>query len=69
LVKDLDVDSVSKLLPGTGEIKGFIIESGASSAEAERSEILASIAFEDRSPQVVFHLEIVDGPSEIHTNE
>lgn len=61
LVKDLDVESVSKLLPGTGEIKGFIIESGSTSAEAERSEILASIAFEDRSTQVVFHLEIVDG--------
>lgn len=61
LVKDLDVESVSKLLPGKGEIKGFIIESGSTSAEAERSEILASIAFEDKEAQVVFHLEIVDG--------
>jgi len=61
LVKDLDADSVARLLPGSGDIKGFIIESGASSAEAEKSEILTNIAFDDLSAQVMFTLEIVDG--------
>lgn len=61
LVKDLDVDSVAKLLPGSGDINGFIIESGSSSAEDEKSEIRASIAFADISTEVVFNLEIDDG--------
>ena len=61
LVKDLDVDSVAKLLPGSGDINGFIIESGSSSAEDEKSEIRASIAFADVSTEVVFNLEIDDG--------
>ena len=61
LVKDLDVDSVAKLLPGSGDINGFIIESGSSSAEDEKSEILASIAFADVSTEVLFNLEIDDG--------
>lgn len=60
-VKDLDADSVSKLLPGTGEIIGFIIESGSSSSESEESEILVNIAFQDLSSEITFSLEIVDG--------
>ena len=60
-VKNLDSESVSHLLPSTGEITGFIIEEGSSSAEIEKSEILANVAFHDLSSKILFSLEIVDG--------
>lgn len=60
-VRDMDEDSVSKLLPESGDVTGFIIERGSTSSESEKSEIVASIAFQDSSSQVLFRLEIVDG--------
>lgn len=60
-VKDLDSASVAKLLPETGEITGFIIEQGSASAESEKSEILAKVAFQNSSNEILFSLEIVDG--------
>jgi hypothetical protein len=60
-VKKLDENSVSKLLPESGEVTGFIIESGSTSAESEKSEILANVAFKDSSSEILFSLEIVDG--------
>jgi len=60
-VKNLDTESVARLLPEEGDITGFIIESGASSAESASSEILTNIAFKDSSAQILFKLEIVDG--------
>jgi hypothetical protein len=60
-VEKLDAESVSHLLPATGEISGFIIEEGSSSAELEKSEILANVAFNDLSSRILFSLEIVDG--------
>lgn len=61
LVSKLDASSVSKLLPASGEIAGFIIEKGDTSAESEKSEILTNIAFQSMSSEVQFNLEIVDG--------
>lgn len=60
-VSTLDAASASKLLPATGDISGFIIEKGDTSAESEKSEILTNIAFESMSSEVLFNLEIVDG--------
>ncbi len=59
-VSKLDSVSVSKLLPATGDISGFIIEKGDTSAELEKSEILTNIAFQSKSSEVQFNLEIVD---------
>lgn len=61
LVSKLDASSASKLLPASGEIAGFIIEKGDTSAESEKSEILTNIAFQSMSSEVQFNLEIVDG--------
>jgi len=61
LVSQLDAASASKLLPASGEISGFIIEKGDTSAESEKSEILTNIAFQSMSSEVLFNLEIVDG--------
>lgn len=60
-VSTLDADSASKLLPATGDISGFIIEKGDTSAESEKSEILTNIAFQNMSSEVQFNLIIVDG--------
>lgn len=60
-VSTLNATSAAKLLPASGDITGFIIEKGSTSAEAEQSEILTNIAFENMSSQVQFNLEIVDG--------
>jgi hypothetical protein len=60
-VSTLDDVSASKLLPGSGEITGFIIEKGDTSAEGEYSEILPNVAFETTSREIQFNLEIVDG--------
>ncbi len=60
-VKNLDAQSVANLLPDSGEVTGFIIESGSTSVEGEKSEILASVAFESTSSEILFNLEIVDG--------
>jgi hypothetical protein len=61
LVSSLDADSASKLLPASGDISGFIIEKGDTSAEMEKSEILTNIAFQSISSEVQFNLEIVEG--------
>jgi hypothetical protein len=61
LVSKLDAASASKLLPASGEISGFIIVKGDTSAESEKSEILTNIAFQNTSNEVQFSLEIVDG--------
>lgn len=61
LVSKLDAASASKLLPASGEISGFIIVKGDTSAESEKSEILTNIAFQNTSSEVQFNLEIVDG--------
>jgi len=60
-VSTLNEVSASKLLPATGEISGFIIEKGDSSAESEKSEILTNVAFANTSSEIQFNLEIVDG--------
>lgn len=60
-VSNLDADSASKLLPAPGDISGFIIEKGDTSAESEKSEILTNIAFQNMSSEVLFNLIIVDG--------
>jgi len=60
-VKELDAVTVMELLPSKSEVTGFIIQSGSSSAESERSEILTDVAFSDQSSQIQFNLEIVDG--------
>lgn len=60
-VKELDAVTVMELLPSTSEVTGFIIQSGSTSAESERSDILADVAFSDQSSQIQFTLEIVDG--------
>ncbi|MHB8087745.1 MAG: hypothetical protein ACYDH2_05790 [Anaerolineaceae bacterium] len=60
LVSKLDVASASKLLPASGEISGFIIVKGDTSAESEKSEILTNIAFQNTSSEIQFNLEIVD---------
>ena len=60
-VQTLDEESASKLLPESGDVTGFIIESGATSAESEKSEIVANIAFQNTSSQVLFRLEIIEG--------
>ncbi len=61
LVSNLDADSASKLLPASGDISGFIIVKGDTSAESEKSEILTNIAFQSMSSEIQFNLEIVDG--------
>ena len=61
LVKTLDASSASKLLPFSGEINGFIIIKGDTSAEGETSEILTNIAFQSSSSEIQFNLEISDG--------
>lgn len=68
-VKDLDSDSVARLLPDEGQIMGYIIESGSTSAEAQRSEILTKVAFQNSSFGLLFRLEIVDGRWAISTIE
>jgi hypothetical protein len=60
-VSKLDANSVSKLLPASGDISGFIIEKGDTSAESEKSEILTNIAFQSMSSEVQFNLIIVEG--------
>jgi hypothetical protein len=60
-VSTLDATTASKLLPAPGDISGFIIEKGDTSAESEKSEILTNIAFQNSSSEVQFNLEIVDG--------
>jgi hypothetical protein len=61
LVSTLDAASATKLLPASGEISGFIIVKGDTSAESEKSEILTNIAFQSTSSEVQFNLNIVDG--------
>lgn len=60
-VSSLTAASATKLLPASGDISGFIIEKGDTSAESEKSEILTNIAFQSMSSEVQFNLEIVDG--------
>jgi hypothetical protein len=60
-VSKLDAASASKLLPASGEISGFIIVKGDTSAETEESEILTNIAFQSTSSEVQFSLVIADG--------
>jgi hypothetical protein len=60
-VSSLDEQSVLKLMPYSGEITGFIIESGSTSAESEKSQILTNVAFQDNSSEILFDLIIVDG--------
>jgi hypothetical protein len=60
-VSKLDAATASKLLPASGDITGFIIEKGDTSAESEKSEILTNIAFQNTSNEVQFNLEIDDG--------
>lgn len=60
-VQLLDAESVSRLLPNSGEFTGFIIESGSTSAESEKSKILTNVAYDNTTMEILFTLEIVDG--------
>ena len=60
-VKNLDADTASKLLPNQGDVMGFIIESGSTSAESLSSQILTNVAFQNASFKILFSLEIVEG--------
>ena len=60
-VKILDAETASTLLPNQGDVLGFIIESGSTSAETQSSQILTNVAFQNASFKILFNLEIVEG--------
>ncbi len=60
-VKNLNAETASKLLPDQGDVLGFIIESGSTSAETQNSQILTNVAFQNASYKILFTLEIVEG--------
>lgn len=55
-VAQLNGQTVLKLLPGNGIINGFLIVQGSSSAETERSQLIADIEIEGNLYQAEFHL-------------